>query len=135
MRRRDFIIAIAGSAATAWARPLAAPTAFATPPLTSPRRAVEGAPAPVVGFLSATTREPEVCFAALRRGLDETGFREDQTVAIEYRWAEDNYDRLPTIVDELSHLGVRTIVAANYPAADSNDCGQRFKLIADSHSN
>jgi putative ABC transport system substrate-binding protein len=46
-------------------------------------------PVPVVGFLSATTREPEVCFGALRRDLDETGFQEGQTVAIEYKWAED----------------------------------------------
>jgi putative ABC transport system substrate-binding protein len=101
MERRTFIKHLGGAAAY---YTLAAHASSARSPM------------PIIGFLSATTREPEVCFAALRRGLDETGFQEGPTVAIEYRWAEDKYDRLPTMAAELSqHAGV--IVAANYPAA------------------
>jgi putative ABC transport system substrate-binding protein len=81
------------------------------------RGALAGTPAtPVVEFLSATSREPETYFAALRRGLDENGF-EGHNISIEYQWAEDHYDRLQTMADELSRRDVDVIVAGNYPAA------------------
>jgi putative ABC transport system substrate-binding protein len=84
----------------------------------APRAALaRSPPTPVVGFLSALARELETSLDAFRRGLDETGFREGQTVSIEYRWAEDHYERLPTLADELVHLGLAVIVAPNYPAA------------------
>jgi putative ABC transport system substrate-binding protein len=84
----------------------------------APREALaRSPPTPVVGFLSALARERETSLDAFRRGLDETGFREGQTVSIEYRWAEDHYERLPTLADELAHLGLAVIVASNYPAA------------------
>jgi putative ABC transport system substrate-binding protein len=107
MQRRTFIKHLGGAAAAAAYCSLAGRAAYAA-----------SSPVRVVGFLSATTQEPERCFAALRRGLNETGFQEGQTVAIEYRWAEDKYDRLPTISAELSRRDdVGVIVAANYPAA------------------
>ena len=75
MRRREFI---AGLGAAAW--PVVA---------RAQRTAL-----PVIGFLGASTmeaiREP---IEAFRRGLAETGYVEGQNVAIEYRWAEDDYDR------------------------------------------
>jgi putative tryptophan/tyrosine transport system substrate-binding protein len=72
---------------------------------------------PVIGFLSALTREPETSLGAFQRGLKESGFGERQAVSIEYRWAEDHYDRLPILADELVQLGPAVIVAANQPAA------------------
>ena len=51
-------------------------------------------PIPVIGYLSATSPGPTApLLAAFLQGLAETGFVEKQNVAIEYRWAEDRYDR------------------------------------------
>src|SRR6516225_5031014 len=76
LNRRDFISLIGG--ASAW--PLAA-------------RAEQ--PMPVIGLLgSATAREWAPSVAAFLRGLSEAGFAEGRDVAIEYRWAENQYDRL-----------------------------------------
>jgi putative ABC transport system substrate-binding protein len=61
-------------------------------------------------------RRPETYFVALRRGLAENGF-EGHKIAIEYQWAEDHYDRLQTMADELSRRDVAVIFAGNYPAA------------------
>jgi hypothetical protein len=53
---------------------------------------------PVVGFLSGASSAPWAPYvAAFRRGLKETGYVEGQNVAIEFRWAEDQYDRLPAM--------------------------------------
>jgi putative tryptophan/tyrosine transport system substrate-binding protein len=102
MRRRDFITLLGGAAA--W--PLAA-------------RAQQAA-LPVVGFLSVTAAEPlTYLVAAVQRGLAETGYFEGQTISAEYRWAGDQYDRLPELAVDLVRRRVAVIVALNSPAAQA----------------
>jgi len=98
MRRRDFIAGL-GSAA-AW-----------------PVVAQAQQPAvPVVGLLGAQGLAVQV--AAVRQGLRELGFIEGQNLAIEYRWAGDQYDRLPALADDLVSQRVAVIVTASgTPAA------------------
>ena len=95
MRRREFIKVIAASGA-AW--PIVA-------------RAQQAA-MPVVGFLNSTT--PKLYarqLSAFRQGLSETGYIEGQNLAIEYRWAEGQYDRLPALATDLVSRQV-TVIAA-----------------------
>jgi len=94
MRRRDFI-RIFGSAAAAW--PLAA-------------RAQQLMP--VIGLLHSASAEAFAPFLiALREGLNESGFVDGQNVRIDFRWAEGQYDRLPTMAKELVDQQVALIVA------------------------
>ena len=74
---------------------------------------------PVIGFLGAASpgRNPALV-AAFNQGLSETGYVEGQNVAIEYRWAEDDYDRLPALAADLVGRKVDVIVAfGGIPAA------------------
>ena len=97
MRRRDFIKAIARSAAV-W--PLAA-------------RAQQSA-MPVIGFINTLNSADQIAsdlLAAFRQGLKETGFIEGQNVAIEYRWAQGQYERLPEFAADLVRRKVDVIAA------------------------
>jgi putative ABC transport system substrate-binding protein len=86
MRRRDFCTGIAGVAAAAW-------------PVFSH---AQQKPMPVVGFLHAGRQAATARYLAVfRRTLAEAGFVEGQNVAIEARWADDHYDRLPSLANEL----------------------------------
>jgi putative tryptophan/tyrosine transport system substrate-binding protein len=76
----------------------------------------EQKPIPVVGFLGNLSPEQAASFvAAFKDGLATTGFIEGQSVAIEYRWAEGHYDRLPALANDFVGRKVDVIIAAGTP--------------------
>jgi putative ABC transport system substrate-binding protein len=94
MRRRELMLLLGGAMTAA-------------PSVQAQQKAM-----PVIGYLhsgSPSLTAPGV--AALREGLSETGYVEGQNVAIEYRWAEGRYDRLPSLAADLVGLKVDVIAA------------------------
>src|SRR5262245_1525576 len=101
MHRRDFIKVIAGSAAV-WSL-----TARAQQPAM-----------PVVGFVNAAPAKGyEPHLSAFLKGLSEVGYVDGQNVTIEYRWAENQSDRVPAMVADLVHRQVTVIAATGTPAS------------------
>src|SRR5262250_2434393 len=72
---------------------------------------------PVIGVLNTGSPPSPVSMDAFRQGLREAGYVEGQNVAIEYRWAEGHYDRLPAMAADLVGRKVDLIVASNPPPA------------------
>jgi putative ABC transport system substrate-binding protein len=100
MRRRDFIKVVGGGAAV-W--PLAARAQSAIP---------------VIGYLAAgSPKGDERLTAALFKGLGETGYEEGKNVKVEYRWADNAYERLPSMAADLVRQKVAVIAATTTPAA------------------
>ena len=94
MKRREFIVGLGGAAAwTVVAR-------------------AQQPPMPVIGFLNAASPGPlRQQIAAFGEGLKESGYLEGQNVAVEYRWAEGQYNRLPELVADLARQQVSVIVS------------------------
>jgi putative tryptophan/tyrosine transport system substrate-binding protein len=75
---------------------------------------------PVIGFLGSATPDTNASFvAAFRQGLSETGYVEGQNLAIEYRWPEGHFDRLPALAVDLVVSQADVIAANDIPSAQA----------------
>jgi putative ABC transport system substrate-binding protein len=85
---------------------------------------------PVVGFLRSTTATSAAhLVAAFRQGLTEMGFVEGQSVAVDYRWAENHNDRLPGLVAEMVRRRVAVIVAGGIAATHAAKVASNTPII------
>jgi len=101
MTRRELMLLLAGAMG---GRP---------PAVRAQQRAI-----PVIGYLGSESPGPFAPFVdAFRHGLSETGYLEGQNLAIEYRWAEGRYDRLPVLAADLVGRNVNVIAAFGIPSA------------------
>ncbi len=103
MRRRDALTVLTSGIAASWAAALPA--------------IGQSSKLPTIGFVRSTSAADAVhLVAALRAGLKETGFAERENVAVEYRWADGQDDRLPALIADLLSLNVAVLITANLAA-------------------